>query len=160
MDDVPASQCIHCLNLLPASIGSTVMGVEQNRASVGRQLFWRRLVGTALIYALILQPLLLTILGAQSANASAVDDLSLSQLCQHATDGSPLSPADQHKHPADNHCVFCFAAAFHSAVAPRPVTIQPVRSATGKVGPSARPLRLSLLSRYSAARPRGPPLSA
>jgi hypothetical protein len=48
------------------------MDVEQNRASMGPRLFWRRLVGTALIYALIMQPLLLTIVGAQLANASAI----------------------------------------------------------------------------------------
>lgn len=153
-------RAIHGLNVLPAGIGSTVMGVEQNRASVGPRLFWRRLVGTALVYALILQPLLLIINGAQLANASAIHDLSLSQLCQHATDRSPISPADRHQHPANDHCALCFAAAFHLLDAPRPATIQPVRSATGKVGQSAHPLRLSLFSRYTAARPRGPPLRA
>jgi hypothetical protein len=51
------------------------MDVEQNRASMGPRLFWRRLVGTALIYALIMQPLLLAIVGAQLANATAIDDL-------------------------------------------------------------------------------------
>jgi hypothetical protein len=136
------------------------MDIEQNRASMGPRLFWRRLVGTALIYALIMQPLLLTIVGAQLANASAIDDLSLSQLCQHATGGSPFSPDDQNKHSADDHCAFCFAAAFHLLDVPQPVTIQHVRSETGKVGQSAHPLRLSVFSRYSVARPRGPPLSA
>jgi hypothetical protein len=136
------------------------MDVEQNRASMGPRLFWRRLVGAALIYTLILQPLLLTIVGAQLANASAIDDLSLSQLCQHATGSSPFSPDDQHKHPADDHCAFCFTAASHLLDAPQPVPIQHVRSETGKVGQSAHPLRLSVFSRYSVARPRGPPVSA
>jgi Protein of unknown function (DUF2946) len=136
------------------------MGVEPNRAGKGPRLLWRRLVGTALIYALIMQPLLLAIVGAQLANASAIDDLSLSQLCQHATDGSPLSPADQHKHPADDHCAICFATAFHLLDAPPPVTIQDARSGTSTVQQSAHPLRLSSFSRYSVARPRGPPFSA
>ena len=136
------------------------MDVEQNRASMGPRLFWRRLVGTALIYALIMRPLLLAIVGAQVADASAIDDLSLSQLCQHATDGTPFSPYDQHKHPADDHCDLCFAGAFHLLDAPRPIAVQYVSFEIGKVRQSLHPLRLSSFTRYSVARPRGPPLSA
>jgi hypothetical protein len=82
------------------------MGIGQMRAGMGPPSFWRRLVGTALVYALIMQPLVLAITGAQLANASAIDPLS--QLCEHATDGAPLSPAGPHKPSADDHCVFCF----------------------------------------------------
>jgi hypothetical protein len=135
------------------------MGIERSRACVEPWQFWRRLVGTALICALIIQPLLLAIIGAQLANASAIDNLSLSELCQHATDGNPLSPAERHKH-GDDHCAFCFAAGFHLQDAPRPVTIQPFRSEAGKLGQSAYPLHLSFSSRYSVARSRGPPLNA
>jgi hypothetical protein len=53
------------------------------RTSLGPRRFWRRLVGAAAIYALIMQPLLLAVVGAQLANASAIDDFSLSQLCLH-----------------------------------------------------------------------------
>lgn len=148
------------LHLFAASISFANMGSEQNRASERPWQFWRRLVGTALIYALILQPLLLAIVGAQLANASATDNLSLSQLCQHGTNGSPLSPDDRHQHPAEDHCALCFAAAFHLLDAPRPATIQPLTSVAGEVAQSAHPQRLSLFSRYSVARPRGPPLSA
>jgi hypothetical protein len=137
-----------------------MMGDEQNRVGMGPRPFWRRLVGTALIYALIMQPLLLAIVSAQLANASSLDDLSLSQICRHETDGSPLSPADQHKHPACEHCAIRFAAAFHLLDAPPPVTIQLARSETSTIGQSGHSLRLSLFSRYSVARPRGPPLSA
>src|SRR5665213_2986192 len=136
------------------------MGIEKKRATTGPRPLWRRLVGTALIYALIIQPLLLAVIGAQLANASAIDNLSVSQLCQHATDGNPFSPADQHKHPAGDHCAFCFAPAFHLLAGPQPVAIQHVRSATSKLRQSAHPLRLSSFTRYSVARPRGPPLSA
>ena len=159
MSDEPVMQGIHGLNLFPASISSAVMGVEQNRAGMGPRLLWRRLVGTALIYALTMQPLLLAIVGAQLANASTIDDLALSQLCQHATDGSPPSPADQDRHPSDDHCATCFAAAFHLLDAPPTVTTQYARTETSTVRQSAHPLRLSSFSRYSAARPRGPPLS-
>ena len=136
------------------------MGMGPHRASLGPRSFWRRLVGAAVIYALIMQPLLLAVVGVQIANASALDEFSLSQLCLHGTDGSPLSPVDQPKHPADDHCVFCFAGAFHLLDAPRPITIQHFRSEIYTERQSAQPLRLSLFSLYSVARPRGPPLTA
>ncbi len=158
LSDKSARQRLHGLNLFPASISSTIMGIGQNRANPGTRSFWRRLVGTALIYALIMQPLLLTIVGAQLANASAID-VTLSQICRHATDGSPLSPLDQHKFPAHHHCAFCFAAAFPLLDAPPAITIQNVRSETSKVRQSAHPPRLSWFSRYLVARPRGPPVN-
>jgi Protein of unknown function (DUF2946) len=159
-DDPARRQVFHSLQLFAASIPSASMGIGRNGARARPWQFWRRLVGTALIYALILQPLLLAIVGVQLANASAIDNLSLSELCQHAADGTPFSPDDQQKHPAGDHCALCFAAAFHLLDAPRPATVQPVRSVAGKVRQSTHPLRLSLFSRYLVARPRGPPLGA
>jgi hypothetical protein len=107
-----------------------------------------------------MQPLLLAVVGTQLANAAALEDFSLSQLCLHATDGSPVAPADQTKHPADNHCLLCFSGAFHLLDAPRPVTAASVNPEFSKVRQSAHPLRLSSFSQYSVARPRGPPPSA
>jgi hypothetical protein len=107
-----------------------------------------------------MQPLLLAVVGPQLANAAAFDDISLSQLCLHATDGSPIAPADQPRHPAHNHCLLCFAGAFHLLDAPQPLTVASVSPEFSKVLQSAHPLRLSSFSRYSVARPRGPPLSA
>jgi hypothetical protein len=118
------------------------------------------MVGAAAIYALIMQPLLLSFVGAQLAQASVLDGFSLSQLCLHATDSSPLSPSDPNKHPADHHCDLCFAGAFHLLDAPRPIAVQYVSFEIGKVRHSPRPLCLSSFTRYSVARPRGPPLSA
>jgi hypothetical protein len=136
------------------------MGIGLNHIRLERRRFWQRLVGAAAIYALIMQPLLLSLIGAQLANASTLDGFSLSQLCLHTTDGSPISPADPHKHPADHHCDLCFAGAFHLLDAPRPIAVQYVRSEIGEVRQSAHLLRLSSFARYSVARPRGPPLSA
>jgi hypothetical protein len=136
------------------------MGIRPNHSSLERRRFWQRLVGAAAIYALIMQPLLLSLIGAQLAQASALDGYSLSQLCLHATDGSPLSPADQQKHPANHHCDLCFTGAFHLLDAPRPIAVQYVSFEICEVRQSARPLRLSSFARYSVARPRGPPLSA
>jgi hypothetical protein len=136
------------------------MGIRPNHTSLERRRFWQRLVGAAAIYALIMQPLLLSLIGTQLAQASALDGYSLSQLCLHATDGSPLSPADQQKHPANHHCDLCFAGAFHLLDAPRPIAVQYVSFEIGEVRQSAHPLRLSSFAQYSVARPRGPPLSA
>src|SRR5215831_544910 len=133
------------------------MGIGQMRAGMGPRSFWRRLVGTALVYALIMQPLVLAITAAQLASASAIDPLS--QLCEHATDGTPLSPTGPHKPPADDHCAFCFAGSIHLLGAPRPV-VPCVSLEVGKERQSAHPLSLSSFSRYSIARPRGPPFSA
>jgi hypothetical protein len=135
------------------------MDIRQNRIGLGLRRFWRRLVGAAAIYALVMQPLLLAV-GPQLADASALDDLTLSQLCLHTTDGSPVAPADQTKYPAHNHCLRCFAGAFHLLDAPQPVTVSSVSLEFRKVQRSAPPLRLCSFSKYSVARPRGPPLSA
>jgi hypothetical protein len=136
------------------------MGIRLNHTSLERRRFWQRLVGAAAIYALIMQPLLLSFVGAQLAQASVLDGFSLSQLCLHATDSSPLSPSDPNEHPADHRCDLCFAGAFHLLDAPRPIAVQYVSFEIGKVRHSPRPLRLSSFTRYSVARPRGPPLSA
>lgn len=136
------------------------MGTGQTRADLGLRRFWRRLVSAAAIYALVMQPLLLAVVGTQIANATALDDISLSQLCLHATDGSPAAPADQQEHPAHNHCLLCFAGAFHLLDAQQPVIIGSVDQQFRKLRQLALALRLSPFSRYSVARPRGPPLSA
>jgi hypothetical protein len=135
-----------------------MMDIRPNRTSLGPWRFWRMLVSAAAVYALIMQPLLLSVAGAQLANAAAIDDVSLSQICLHGIDGHPLAPADQH--PVGHHCVLCFAGAFHVLDAPRSVTVRYLSSEIDKVGQWAHPLRLSSFARYSVARPRGPPLSA
>ena|ERR1700719_1536351 len=136
------------------------MEIAQKRAGWGSRLFWRRLVSAAAIYALIMQPLLVAVVGAQVANASALDDFSLSQLCLNATNGGPAAPDGQPKHHGHNHCIFCFAGAFHLLDAPQSLTIKHARLVVSDVRQSAHPLHLSAFLRYSVARPRGPPLSA
>ena len=129
------------------------MGTRQDRADLGLGRFWRRLVSAAAIYALVMQPLLLAVVGTQLANAAALDDLSLSQLCLHGTDGSPVAPADQSKYPAHNHCLLCFAGAFHLLDAPGPVTVrvsQPGIRQNTSIGAGAAPVfALAILGRAS-----------
>jgi len=123
--------------------------------------YWRRLVTAAAIYALVVQPLLLAIAGTQLAQASALDDVSLSRLCLHQADGSPAAPADQQqKHSADNHCLLCFAGAFHLLEAPDPIAVSLVGPEARKLRQSVRPFGLTASCRYSLACPRGHPLNA
>jgi len=133
------------------------MGTARNQASSGLG-FWRKLVSAVAIYALIMQPLLTAFVGTHLAQASALDDVALSQLCLHQTDGSPAVPADQH--PAHNHCLLCFAGAFHLLDAPDPTTVSLVSPEMRKLRQSAHSLGPISTSQYSVARPRGPPFSA
>jgi hypothetical protein len=136
------------------------MKTARNQASSGRS-FWRRLITAAAIYALVVQPLLFAIAGTQLAEASALEDVSLSQLCLHQADGNPAAPADQQqKHSTDNHCMLCFAGAFHLLGAPDPTAVSLVGPEMHKLRQSARPFGLTASSRYSLACPRGPPLNA
>lgn len=123
------------------------------------RLFWRRLVGAVAIYALVMQPLLLTVVGAQLAQASVLDDITLSQLCVHDADGTPVAPADQEKHAAHQHCLQCFSGAFVLG-SPQSVVAASADREFRKLRQSGRALRLPSSSQYSVARPRGPPLSA
>ena len=153
------------LNLTPSrTLGSNSSSVSMqtgpNQASSKRRPFWRRLIGVIAIYALVMQPLLLTVAGSQLAQASVLDDVTFSQLCLHNADGSPVAPADQNKHPAHQHCLQCFSGAFVLLDAPQSVTVASIDREFSKLRQSGRALRLSSASRYSVARPRGPPLSA
>ncbi len=136
------------------------MGTGQSHVGLRPRRIWRRLVGAAVIYALLMQPLLLAMAGIQTAHAAALDEVSLSQLCLHASDGSPIAPDDHTGHPAEDHCPLCFAGAFHLLDAPRPVAVAQLHPEVSKVRQSACRPRLSPFARYSVARPRGPPLSA
>jgi DUF2946 family protein len=120
--------------------------------------FCRGLLGAAAIYALIMQPLLLAA-GSQLAQASAIDEIALTQLCLHQADNSPTAPAGQSKHPAHNHCLLCFTGAFHLLNAPDTTTVSAIDFEIRKLDRSTHPPRPAWSSKYSAARPRGPPLS-
>jgi len=108
------------------------MAVGPNQAGPGPRPFWRRLVSALAIYALVMQPLLLTIAGSQFAQAAAFDDIALTQLCLHNADGSPVAPSDQ-KNPSHHHCVQCFAGAFNLLDAPQPITVASVDQRVPKV---------------------------
>jgi hypothetical protein len=136
-----------------------IMGTSSNQAGTWLS-FLRKLIGAATIYALVTQPLLLAVVGTPPAQASVVDALSLS-LCLHQTDGtSPAAPADQQRHPTNDHCLLCFSGAFHLLGASDPSIISTVDREVRKLRQTTRPPQLASSSLYSVARPRGPPLSA
>jgi hypothetical protein len=110
------------------------------------------------VYALVMQPLLLTLAGNQFAQASVLDEVTVSQACLHNADGSPVAPSDQEKHPAHQHCLQCFSGAF-ALGSPNPVAVASAGREFRKLRHFGRALRLPSSSQYSAARPRGPPLS-
>jgi hypothetical protein len=128
-----------------------------NQASRRLRSFWRKLFSAIAIYALVMQPVLLTAGESLSVQASLLDEVSLSQLCLHNADGNPVAPADQH--PAHQHCLQCLSGAFVLLDAPQSSTFTPADRQSRKIRHSGHELGLSLASRYSAARPRGPPLS-
>jgi uncharacterized protein YjbI with pentapeptide repeats len=142
----------------------------------------RRLIGVAAIYALVAQPLLFALAGPQLAqaslaqaslaqaslaqaslaeaslaDASLANDILLAQLCSHQADGGPTSPSDQQKHPSVDHCLLCFAGAFHLLDAPLPTTASFADPKIRKTRGTNGQLRLAAFSRYSIASPRGPP---
>jgi len=136
------------------------MRTGSHQARSKRRLFWRKLISAVAIYALAMQPLLLTVAGTQLAQASVLDQVTFAELCLHNADGSAGAPADQRKHPAHQHCLQCFSGAFHLLDAPQPLIVASADREFRKLRQSGRGFRLSSSSRYSVARPRGPPLSA
>jgi hypothetical protein len=158
--DGPNISCLPPMHPPSGELVTMRTGQDKARLGPGLRRYWRWLVGVAVVYAIVMQPLLLSVAGTQMAQAAALDDLTLSQLCLHSPDGSPLSPDDQSKHPAHHHCSLCFSGAFQLLDGPRPVSIALFSLEFRKIRQSAFPLRLSSFSRYSVARPRGPPLSA
>jgi hypothetical protein len=132
------------------------MGTARNQAS-SKPCLLRKLVSAAAIYALIVQALLFSISATQFAQASAFDDVSLSQLCLHQTDGSPAQPVDRQ---SGNHCFVCSVAAFHLLGPPGPTIVSPINPEMRPVRQSALPHQPGSRSQYTVARPRGPPVSA
>jgi hypothetical protein len=135
------------------------MSHASNQATCRLRSFLRKLFSVIAIYALVMQPLLLTAGQSLSAQESLLDEISLSQLCLHNADGNPVAPADREQHPAHQHCLQCFSGAFVLLGGPPSSAFTPADRQPRKLEQSAPELRLSFAPQYSAARPRGPPLS-
>ena len=139
------------------------MGFEPQQPSVADRRLWRRLTGIVVIYALVMQSLFFGLVAAPAfALASGGDGFPAFELCQHGPDGAPVAPADLPGHHGDAHCIFCFAG-IHHYLGQGPVPSSLLGQADLKSASLRWPAdnrRVSILSRYSIARPRGPPFSA
>jgi hypothetical protein len=114
------------------------------------------------IYALVLQSLFFGFVAAPTNALATVDGFPAFELCQHGPDGAPVSPADLPGHHGDTHCIFCFAGTSH-CLGPAPLPLAFGRQVDPQAETAWWPVdirRVSVLSKYSIARPRGPPLSA
>jgi hypothetical protein len=139
------------------------MSTKPQQPSATDRRLWRRLTGIAVIYALVLQSLFFGFVAAPASALASVDDgFPAFELCQHGPDGAPVSPADLPGHHGTTHCIFCFAGTHHY-LAQGPLPLAQLAQADLKSGSPWWPVdirRVSILSKYSIARPRGPPLSA
>jgi hypothetical protein len=138
------------------------MGTKPQQASSVRRCVWRRLTGVVVIYTLVLQSLIFGFVAAPTLALASVDGSPAFELCQHGPDGAPVSPADLPGHHGDAHCVFCFAGTNHY-LGPAPLPPALISQIDLQSEIALWPVdnrRESVLSRYSIARPRGPPLSA
>jgi hypothetical protein len=139
------------------------MSVKPRQSGSARRGLWRRLTSIVAIYALVLQSLIFGFAAAPAAALASVDGGSPAfELCVHGTDGAPVSPADLPGHHGNTHCIFCFAGG-NQYLAQGPLPLSPSWQIDLQAGNALWPAdhrRVSILARYSIARPRGPPLSA
>jgi hypothetical protein len=117
---------------------------------------WRQWIAGLLVFALVVQGLMLALAGAQaSAGATGEPDWAGFEVCRHGG----TSPSDPASDTADGHCVPCLAGATLVLHAPPPSaechrvahTVAPWRLARW---------RLPALTVDATALPRGPPSSA
>jgi hypothetical protein len=124
---------------------------------------WRRIVAAPLLFALVVQALVLPLANAAAARAIAQDlNWPGFELCQHEPDNAPASSGGSPASDFDcsTHCVLYLSAGAHTLAAPElSVTLLSV-VAVAKVRWSLTEWHFPTWStRDPNARPRGPPLT-
>jgi hypothetical protein len=121
--------------------------------------FWRPLIGVVVAYAVAAQSLLIA-LGGFSLPTHADAATPGFELCLHDSQSAPALPAEAPAHPGCSHCIFCFTGAHPALIGEPPVLFARVDvkiidapAVADRPGPP-------LLSAYTIASPRGPPLRA
>jgi hypothetical protein len=141
------------------------MGALLTQRSNRSNRFWRSVVGLVAAYALALQGILIGFSGAQLSATPYGHAASGFELCLNGTQegtqddsGLPATPAiPQHL----DHCLFCFAGVHHCALDAATQSYVGYGSfGQGSALAGATRSRPSDSSKYSIARPRGPPISA
>jgi hypothetical protein len=141
---------------------AALQGQQVATAATATPCIWRRIVGAALVLALVIQGLSFALAsGALAAKLSTDLPWSASELCQHdqnsatgPSTGLPASDAD-----CDKHCISCLAVGTHIFAAPElslrlVFTVAKLRWSLTEWPFAPRSIR------SPNARPRGPPLSA
>jgi hypothetical protein len=138
------------------------MSINRPQFSEAQWCRWRRLTAAVVIYALVLQSLFFGFVAAPTLALASTDGFPAFELCQHGPDGAPVSPVDLPSHHGDNHCIFCFAGSNpHLGQGPQLLSlIRPVDLQSENAWWPIDSRRVSILSRYLIARPRGPPPGA
>jgi hypothetical protein len=98
---------------------------------------WRSLLSIVVAYAVAIQSLLIAVAG-----------FSL-----------PAMPASNPDQSGCTHCIFCFAGAHHAVVGAAPTVFHHINVVMVVVRWRPDTSRLTRLSRYTIASPRGPPFS-
>jgi hypothetical protein len=124
--------------------------------------FWRQLTSCIVIYALVLQNLLVGITGLRLALADRTNDgLPAFELCLHNADGSVPDPNDKPDIDACVHCKYCVLAAVQFLATPDSSRVLSVPVAdTDEVFWLIADWRDEISAEYPSQRPRGPPLMA
>ncbi len=139
-------------------IEGSVVGGGMVRFGIKPRRLLRPLISVVVAYAVATQTLLIA-LGALTIAAQANEGLPAFELCHH-DQGTPNVPGGGPVHSGCNHCIFCFAASHHAVVAPAPVLFARVNVEIIDIPWTADNRFFPVLSDYSIASPRGPPIRA
>ncbi len=126
---------------------------------MNKRRLWRPFIGIVVAYAVAAQSLLIAIGGFQLI-AQADGAAPAFELCLHDAQDAPALPAKAPNHPGCNHCIFCFAGSHHAVIGSPPVLFERLYVAATDAVQVADTHGQPLLSAYSIASPRGPPLRA
>lgn len=118
----------------------------------------RPLIAVVVAYALITQIFAAAI--AFRLASSGGDPQFEIELCAHNGQDAPVAPTDVPDRPCDQHCILCFANASLAAAGPAAFRLQLLELKFAQIAWRADESRLPQPSRYTLARPRGPPAGA
>lgn len=136
------------------------MRIVRAGASIGTGRFWRPKLAIAVSVALVIQNALIVMLAAHLAASAVADAVPAAELCLHSTDSVPSPPVDVPGGHSDQHCLSWCLAAHHSLAAAVDVSYRPLTLQASDVLSAIVAWRLPHFTKYSIARPRGPPLRA
>ena len=109
-------------------------------------------------YLVAIQTLLIAVAGF-SLPADVGQNASAFELCLHDVSSAPEVPASKPDLSDCTHCIFCFAGAHHAVIGTAPAIFHRVNVAMVVAPWLGDGSGLTRQTRYTIARPRGPPFS-